>query len=243
MCNKSESIIEIAKALIAFQGEVKPIDKDGTNPHFRSSYTTLDNMIDETKPILQKHGLTVMQFPGGDGEKVTIRTMILHTSGEWIESEPLVLRPTKNDPQGIGSAITYGRRYSYASALSLSLGDDDDGNAASTPTQNTYNNSQGQRQHNPPTSQQNGGNGHSGQSQGETAARVAARVYKLREEMGWSWQDLTDYATDVLQRELKFLKKDITDIAEWKKIEEAMKITRDGIDQTSDIPLPEEVPF
>jgi hypothetical protein len=133
LCNKSESIVNIAKALIAFQGEVKPIDKDGTNPHFRSSYTTLDNMIDETKQLLQKHGLTVLQFPGGDGEKVTIRTMILHTSGEWIESEPLVLRPTKNDPQGIGSAITYGRRYSYAAALSLSLGDDDDGNAASTP--------------------------------------------------------------------------------------------------------------
>lgn len=145
MCNKSETIVEIAKALIAFQADVKPIDKDGVNPHFKSSYTTLDNMIDGTKPILQKHGLTVMQFPGGDGERVTIRTMILHTSGEWIESEPLVLRPTKNDPQGIGSAITYGRRYSYAAALSLSLGDDDDGHAASTPPQNTNSNQHNQK--------------------------------------------------------------------------------------------------
>lgn len=133
MIKMSESIKNIAPALVAFQEDVKRIDKDGVNPHFRSTYTTLDNMIDETKPILQKHGLTVMQFPGGDGERVTIRTLILHQSGEWIESEPLTLRPTKQDPQGVGSAITYGRRYSYAAALSLALGDDDDGNAASAP--------------------------------------------------------------------------------------------------------------
>lgn len=137
MCNKSESITKISAALVAFSGEVKGIGKDATNPHFRSQYTSLDHMIDETKPLLTKHGLTVMQFPGGDGEKVTVRTMILHESGEWIESEPLTLKPTKLDPQGAGSAITYARRYSYAAALSLSLGDDDDANAASTPQEPT----------------------------------------------------------------------------------------------------------
>lgn len=131
MCSKSETITKIAAALVDFSGEVKSITHDATNPHFKSQYTSLDHMIDETKPILHKHGLTVMQFPGGDGEKITVRTMILHDSGEWIETEPLTLRPVKLDPQGAGSAITYARRYSYAAALSLSLGDDDDGNAAS----------------------------------------------------------------------------------------------------------------
>lgn len=131
MCSKSETITKIAAALVAFHGEIRSISHDSENPHFRSQYTSLDHMIDETKPILFKHGLTVMQFPGGDGEKITIRTMILHSSGEWIESEPLTLKPVKLDPQGAGSAITYARRYSYAAALSLSLGDDDDGNAAS----------------------------------------------------------------------------------------------------------------
>ncbi len=131
MCNKSETIGKIALALVAFSGEVRAIEKDGTNPHFKSAYTTLDHMIDETKPLLHKHGLTIMQFPGGDGEKVTVRTMILHDSGEWIESEALTLKAVKLDPQGAGSAITYARRYSYAAALSLSLGDDDDGNGAS----------------------------------------------------------------------------------------------------------------
>lgn len=133
MCNKSETIGKIAAALVAFSGEIRSIEKDATNPHFKSAYTTLDHMIDETKPLLHKHGLTVMQFPGGDGEKVTVKTMILHASGEWIESEALTLKATKLDPQGAGSAVTYARRYSYAAALSLSLGDDDDANGTSTP--------------------------------------------------------------------------------------------------------------
>lgn len=138
MCNKSETIGKIASALVAFSGEVRSIEKDGTNPHFKSAYTTLDHMIDETKPILHKHGLTVMQFPGGDGDKVTVRTMILHSSGEWIESEALTLKAVKLDPQGAGSAITYARRYSYAAALSLSLGDDDDGNTSSQHPKTSY---------------------------------------------------------------------------------------------------------
>lgn len=148
MCNKSETIGKIAAALVAFSGEVKSIAHDSTNPHFKSQYTSLDHMIDETKPLLTKHGLTVMQFPGGDGERITMRTMILHTSGEWIESEPLTLKAVKMDPQGAGSAITYARRYSYAAALSLSLGDDDDGNATSHAPQGTQRAPQGQA-HNP----------------------------------------------------------------------------------------------
>lgn len=159
MCNKSESIAKIAAALVAFSADVKPIEKDGTNPHFRSEYATLDNIIDVTKPLLQKHGLTVMQFPGGDGERITVRTMILHNSGEWIESEPLTLKAVKTDPQGAGSAITYGRRYSYAAALSLSLGDDDDGNAASTPPRQAQQHTQSttpQQPQNAPQGQQNG---------------------------------------------------------------------------------------
>lgn len=168
MCNKSESIGKIAAALVAFGGEVKSISHDATNPHFKNQYTSLDHMIDETKPILHKHGLSVMQFPGGDGEKITIRTMILHSSGEWIESEPLTLKAVKTDPQGAGSAITYGRRYSYAAALSLSLGDDDDGNGSSTPPRST----QQSAQTNTPNSTQST----SQQSQGSVAMVSDAQV-------------------------------------------------------------------
>lgn len=131
MCNKSESITNIAVALIKFNSEVSKIEKDSANPHFKSKYASLDNIIDEIRPILTKHGLSIMQFPGGDGERFTMTTMLLHESGEWIESQPIVMRPVKNDPQGIGSCATYARRYSLSAFLSLNTGEDDDGNGAS----------------------------------------------------------------------------------------------------------------
>lgn len=238
MCSKSESISKIASALVAFSGEVKSISHDANNPHFKSQYTSLDHMIDETKPILTKHGLTVMQFPGGDGERITVRTMILHTSGEWMESEPLTLKAVKTDPQGAGSAITYGRRYSYAAALSLSLGDDDDGNAASHAPQN--------RSSSAPTSQTNQPSSRPAQaptSQPSTSSNgnggsIMARVYKLREELGWGWPDLNQFAGDVLQREVKFLKNDVKEKAEWEQIEQAMIITRDNMNAPAEEPLP-----
>lgn len=237
MCNKSESISKIAAALVAFSGEVKAIEKDGTNPHFRSSYTTLDHMIDETKPILHKHGLTVMQFPGGDGEKITVRTMILHTSGEWIESEPLILKAVKVDPQGAGSAITYARRYSYAAALSLSLGDDDDGNASSySPGQARTTSQPSRPPYTPPTSQ----NGSQRQSGGNNNANViAARVFKLREELAMGWNELNSLASNLLGREIKFLKKDVTELDEWLMIEDALK----GAQPETVAPADNDLPF
>ncbi|MHA7967735.1 ERF family protein [Paenibacillus sp. CAU 1782] len=176
MCNKSETISKIAAALVKFSDEVRPIEKDGTNPHFRSAYTTLDHMIDSTKPILTKYGLTVMQFPGGDGHKITVRTMIIHESGEWIETEPLTLQAAKTDPQGAGSAITYARRYSYAAALSLSLGDDDDGNNSSLPPQG-----QQSRSNQQPTQQQGQySTGHTGQSQDRVATENQVKLLRAK---------------------------------------------------------------
>lgn len=130
---RSESIVKIATALVAFNGEVSKIEKDSVNPHFRNKYASLDNIIDEIRPILTKHGLAVIQMPSGDGETLTMSTLLVHTSGEFIESPPLTMRPSKNDPQGIGSCATYARRYSLAAFLSLNTGEDDDGNAASVP--------------------------------------------------------------------------------------------------------------
>lgn len=128
---RSETIIEFAKALSAFNAEVGALAKDAKNPFFKSDYLTLDKIIEETRPILQKNGLSLMQFPSGDGQTVSVTTMLLHTSGEFIEAEPLIMKPAKNDPQGLGSAITYARRYAYQAILSLNTGEDDDGNQAS----------------------------------------------------------------------------------------------------------------
>lgn len=131
MCKMSPTIASLASALVKAQGEITPVAKDGANPHFKSKYSTLDNIIEATKPILTKHGLTVLQMAGGDGENIVMRTILMHESGEWLETEPFVMRPVKNDPQGMGSATTYARRYSYSALLSIATEEDDDGNGAS----------------------------------------------------------------------------------------------------------------
>jgi hypothetical protein len=127
---RSETIGALAKALTAFNSEVSKVSKDAANPFFKNNYASLDNIIDEVRPILTKNGLTLMQFPSGDGQNVSVTTYLMHESGEWIESDPLIMKPVKNDPQAIGSCITYARRYSLQSFLSLNTGEDDDGNKA-----------------------------------------------------------------------------------------------------------------
>lgn len=226
MCNKSESIKNIAVALCKFNGEVSKIDKNAENPHFKNKYASLDNIIDEIRPILTKHGLSIIQMPGGDGEKFTMTTMLLHESGEWIESDPIVMRPVKNDPQGIGSCATYARRYSLAAFLSLNTGDDDDGNEASQPGR--YQIAQNAPQ-NATQSQPRQTTNRTATPPKSNGASVQAQVYKLREDMGWGWPDLTQFAADVLQRQVKYLKSDVKLEEEWMDILSAMKHTQDQL--------------
>lgn len=122
---KSESLKEIATALVAFQSEVKNVKKDATNPYFKSKYATLDSIWDEVRPLLAKHGLAVVQLPTEGG----LETMIMHKSGEFVSSV-MSLSPAKNDPQGQGSAITYARRYALGAALGVVTETDDDANSA-----------------------------------------------------------------------------------------------------------------
>ena len=131
--NHSESIKEIAAALAKFQSEVKDPTRNGENPHFKSKYVQLDGLLAAVRPILANHGLSLMQSTGGDGVNISVSTLIMHTSGEWIETEPLVLKAQQATPQGAGSACTYGRRFSLSAALGVAWDDDDDGNAASAP--------------------------------------------------------------------------------------------------------------
>ncbi|MCU5742914.1 ERF family protein [Bacillus cereus] len=128
--NRSETISKLAKSLVLFNSEVNKIAKDADNPFFKNNYATLDTIIDEIRPILSKHGLSIMQIPSGDGQNVTLKTLLLHETGEWLESDELTMKPVKNDPQAVGSCITYARRYSLAAFLSLNTGEDDDGNGA-----------------------------------------------------------------------------------------------------------------
>lgn len=123
------SIANLADALCKAQGEMEGAKKTSNNPHFRSAYADLESVWDACREPLTKHGLAVIQSPMGDGDHVVLETMLVHTSGEFIRRK-LPIRPTKQDPQGVGSAITYARRYALMAMVGLAP-EDDDGNAAS----------------------------------------------------------------------------------------------------------------
>src|SRR5687768_15786841 len=125
---KSESIKELATALIGFQANVENVKKDGQNPYFKSKYATLENILDTVKPTPKDFDLSFSQFPDGDG----LTTILMHSSGEYLKATAH-MTPKDNSPQGQGSAITYMRRYALSAVLGIATEEDDDGNAASQP--------------------------------------------------------------------------------------------------------------
>ena len=123
----------LAAALVAAQQEMPAVEKDATNPHFGSRFVSLDHLIAKTKPVLNKHGLAIAQFPSESDGAPALTTMLIHSeSGDQIAyTLPLVL--AKQDMQGLGGALTYARRYAWAAVLGICDESDDDGNAASAP--------------------------------------------------------------------------------------------------------------
>jgi hypothetical protein len=120
-------------ALVAALGELRNIAKDKVNPHFKSRFTSLDAILDATRPILAKHGLALSQEPVFEDGMAGVVTRIIHTSGDSRESK-LILPLRDQSAQGVGSAISYARRYSAAAVLGIASDEDDDGQQASTPS-------------------------------------------------------------------------------------------------------------
>jgi len=131
MINKSESIANLVKALSALQGELKDADKNALNPHFKSKYADLSEVLGNLRPLLAKNQLALSQFPSFENGIVSVTSLLAHASGEWIESTASA-PATKQDVQGVGSAITYLKRYSAAAIVGMASADqDDDGNSVS----------------------------------------------------------------------------------------------------------------
>ena len=120
----------ICKAFVKFQSEFKGMKPDSSNPFFKSTYISLDGILETTRPILAKNGLAVIQEATGDGEYIFVKTKLIHESGEMIETEILKMKPQKNDPQSMGSCITYSKRYQLAALLGICECIDDDANTA-----------------------------------------------------------------------------------------------------------------
>ena len=133
---KSANLDKIAPALTKAQAEMPAVPMDGYNPYFKSKYATLGAVIAATKPILSKHGLSVIQqvISNDQGDAVGIRTQILHESGQFMSWDAVVKINTGNNPgQEAGKLLTYLRRYSLSAALNLYADEDIDAN---TPKQN-----------------------------------------------------------------------------------------------------------
>jgi hypothetical protein len=146
--NTSPTIGALAAALAKAQAAFAPVVKDRENPFFHSKYATLSSILDATRPALAAHGLAVVQRSSAlsdraivrrlDKDKklvevetiiVTVSTMIAHSSGEWIIDELRILSDGAN-PQAVGSAISYARRYGLAAMLCVAADEEDDGEAA-----------------------------------------------------------------------------------------------------------------
>ena len=129
----SEPMTTLLPALIAAQAAFKPAVKDARNTHYGNAYLTLSATLDAIMPALNANGLALVQhvMPDGDNGLLLI-TRLYHSNGEWLSSEYPV-SPTRADPQGLGSALTYGRRYAVMALVGIAP-EDDDGEAASGPS-------------------------------------------------------------------------------------------------------------
>lgn len=128
--NLEKSTPELFAAIAKAQAEVENATKNAQNPHFKSRYADLAEVLNTVRPVFAAHGLSLNQSTEYDGQLVKVTTCVGHAGGGYITSTAACV-PGKADAQGIGSASTYLRRYSLAAMTGVAQ-EDDDGNAASS---------------------------------------------------------------------------------------------------------------
>lgn len=122
--NQSEHIDKLASALAAAQAKLHGAKKDATNPFFKSQYATLESVYEAIRGPLAEQGLSVIQPTEWVGDKTFVRTVIVHSSGQWVDGlYPIITQ--KNDPQGLGSGMSYARRYALMAMVGIPASDDD----------------------------------------------------------------------------------------------------------------------
>lgn len=144
MTEFSQETTELFKALAEFQKNVEQPKKDADNPFFKSKYVPLENVVDAIHEEGSKHGLSEITYPASDDNAVGVGVIITHSSGQYMKLPPVLLKPDKNTPQGVGAAITYARRYALSSAFGIASETDDDANSISGNDTNKPNQNQQQ---------------------------------------------------------------------------------------------------
>ena len=131
--NDMAELNELAAALAAAQGEIEPAPKDSDNPFYKSKYASLPAVRQAVRAAFARHGLSVVQMPEVHDGKLCLRTLLLHASGQSLDCGVLSADVDLANPQKIGSAITYFRRYALAAISQTVADDDDDANANVAP--------------------------------------------------------------------------------------------------------------
>jgi hypothetical protein len=134
---RSESINELAAALAHAQAEMKAAEMNATNPFLKNRYADLGSIIEAIRPAIAKHGLAFAQLPTFDNQTVTVKTIIMHASGQWLASEiSLSIEGEKglSLAQVMGKAITYLRRYGLSAMFGVYADKDEDGNDTGAPS-------------------------------------------------------------------------------------------------------------
>lgn len=119
-----KSLDKLFEALAKAQGEMEGAKKGSQNPFFKSRYADLNSCFEACREALSKQGIAVIQLPSFEEGRVVVETILGHSSGQSI-SNKLSLKILKDDPQSVGSCITYARRYGLVSMVGLSQEDDD----------------------------------------------------------------------------------------------------------------------
>lgn len=127
---QSSEIKDLVSALVKVQSEIRDAEKNSTNPHFKSQYANLESVIGATREPLAKNNLVVTQQGSFVDGKPVLITTLMHSSGQWLRSTMPVLND-KNNAQGLGSALSYARRYALAAIAGITQVDDDGNDASS----------------------------------------------------------------------------------------------------------------
>lgn len=131
---------QIAQSLLEAQKKIRNAQKDAKNPHFRSDYATLESVIGAVKEIANEQGILIVQGTGSDELGQYVNTTLIHAeSGESMSSKTYLILD-KSTMQGLGSAITYARRYGVAAMFFIGQSDDDANEASKKPQQVTPSN-------------------------------------------------------------------------------------------------------
>lgn len=124
MIKMSEQSNDLFTALIKAQAEFKVAIKDVKNDFTKKNYADFQSVVDAARPALVKHSLGFMQMPVDTEKGMMLITRIFHTSGQWVEG-CMPVRTMKDDPQSLGAALTYSKRYALQSALGIVASDED----------------------------------------------------------------------------------------------------------------------